>query len=75
MFSMSVANNGCEGSHNHAEQRYLTLAPAGVDRWFALLSVTRVAGATSILLLKLFILTKPVNSNPYGTTFAGATCD
>ena len=52
------------GSHNQAEQRY-----------FALLSMTRVAGATSILLLKLFILTKPVNSNPHGTTFAGATCD
>ena len=36
----SVILNGCEGSHNHAEQRY-----------FALLSMTVTAGSTSILLL------------------------
>ena len=39
---MNAVNNGCEGSQNYAEQRYLTLAPAGVDRWFALLSMNRV---------------------------------
>ena len=45
-----VILNGCEGSQNHAEQRYLTLAPAGTDRWFALLSMTGTVGSTAILL-------------------------
>ena len=35
-----VILNECEGSQERTELRYLTLAPSGVDRWFAMLSMT-----------------------------------
>ena len=46
---MSVANNECEGSQEHT----LTLAPSGVDRWFATLSTNYFGVNTYIIALNL----------------------